>query len=166
MKLVKKEARFDSGIFDELFPIHESGDDEKPVFSPEIVERIEFKHIGNIGGKTAQPVRMVFILQCKSSGDIKIGSTRHVAERLQKLRAESDCGFVSLGMFQTVGTDFEDYIRRKFQAQNTFGKWFKPTDEMLAFFEELKAMEKSSVARKVAAIRSAIQARIEARNSR
>lgn len=74
----------------------------------------------------------VYFIQCED-GPIKIGRTRNLTRRLQRLQCASPFVLSLLGF--SVGLD-ESVVHEKFASLHIRGEWYRPAAELLDFIEK------------------------------
>lgn len=78
----------------------------------------------------------VYFIQADPGDEIKIGFSTHPARRLRVLQTAATRTLHILAT--TPGMQDKEYqIHQRFAAYRTIGEWFTPSDELLAFIQEL-----------------------------
>lgn len=80
----------------------------------------------------------VYFIRCTASGLIKIGLSENPWKRLSKMQSDSPGQLEMLGV---VGGDIvtEAELHDRFSASRLRGEWFNPTDDLVAFVQDLPA---------------------------
>ncbi len=80
----------------------------------------------------------VYFVQSGHGGDIKIGLTKNLDERMKGLQGANPVKLVLIGAIPKTAMDTEAQLHARFAAHRTIGEWFRPDPEILAFIESLK----------------------------
>lgn len=78
-------------------------------------------------------VRKVYLIQGRSGGPVKIGSTNNVSNRLRTHQISHPDELVILCEFDERPSLNERTLHRRFADANIRGEWFTPTEEIMAF---------------------------------
>ena len=113
----------------------------------------------------------LYFIEAPSVGQIKIGITGEMDRRLRSLRASSPVD-LSL-MLDIAGTARQEAaLHRAFAADRTHGEWFKASDGLRRFIEEMSSMDERARQKRLGRMRTAPLARqthdvcLQARRSR
>lgn len=82
----------------------------------------------------------VYFIRCKASGLIKIGLSESPWKRLSKMQSDTPDELEMLGVF-AGDIVAEAEMHNRFSASRHRGEWFKPTDDLIAFTQLLRAPE-------------------------
>lgn len=80
----------------------------------------------------------VYFIQSEMGGPIKIGTTKNIDERLQKLQLCCPVPLIVLFTINDAGHDLEAKLHRRFRLHRLHGEWFDNTPELLRYMELLK----------------------------
>jgi hypothetical protein len=80
----------------------------------------------------------VYFMRSADTGRIKIGYSQNVLRRRNELQGAHG-GRIQILLTVPGGPTLEAEMHERFKAHMTFGEWFEPADEILAFIECEKA---------------------------
>lgn len=85
---------------------------------------------------------VVYVIQAKTMGLLKIGCTSDFSQRIYALQTGSPDELVLLWrsqpMTQAEAYSGETYLQHKFSAFNVRREWYSPDPEILSFIEQMK----------------------------
>lgn len=84
-------------------------------------------------------VYFIQVAQEDGRGPIKIGKADRVVQRLGELQVGNPFKLELLAVAKDVPDSLEAVYHARFSTARMRGEWFRPTDELLAFIEEVKA---------------------------
>lgn len=79
----------------------------------------------------------VYFVRYGERGEIKIGRTKNIRDRLRRLQTTSPIELVLLAYRPGSGHE-EKHYHHCFAHARTYGEWFRPVPELLACIEELR----------------------------
>lgn len=85
-----------------------------------------------------EQVRFVYMIQCESTGRIKIGITDDVESRVGDIQRMSPSKLNIIAVFASDGNAVEGFFHRTFRNYRIHGEWFEPDDSMIEQIENMK----------------------------
>ena len=76
--------------------------------------------------------KMIYFIQMGDDGPIKIGTTEHIHERMEKLQVANPYKLKILWVYNGRSYD-EAGLHKKYDMYNIRGEWFWPVKEILEF---------------------------------
>jgi Meiotically up-regulated gene 113 len=91
-------------------------------------------------GGAASDLEFVYFVQAERGGRIKIGTTRHLDERIRALRASSPVPLRVVGVIRG-GRHMERMLHMAFAPlRNGRTEWFEPGESLLSYIRELRTV--------------------------
>lgn len=91
--------------------------------------------------KAGDENRIVYFVQCRATGLIKIGSSRDVRRRVYEIKMYLPLG-ISNVWWSAGGVTLEYLLHSKFEQIRIHGEWFEPNDEFMSLFTEYDGVHK------------------------
>jgi hypothetical protein len=83
-----------------------------------------------------RPAGLVYFVQARALGFVKIGVAADLAARMRAMRTSSPDHLDVIGTILRGGRALEHTLHRRFDAHRAHGEWFRPAPELLAYIAE------------------------------